>query len=625
MPESSAPEAPPRLTPRLLVFGVAVPAALGSILLLRAFDLIADVPAWAYVLAVLGTAVGSLLVEPWKAAGPGTAAMHGRIAVHVAGVTACIYLTGWGPVLGMAYGFSAFADMEQSGARTWRAALGWSLAGCAVGQLLVFAGWAPSVLDRSAAMAIGFLGALMFGLAIRMAGATGEDRERAEAQLEHQALHEPLTGLPNRQLLVDRLTHAIEVVGRHGTDRPAVMFLDVDRFKLVNDTFGHQAGDELLLQITNRLTKVMRTTDTLARFGGDEFVILCEDVGNANALDRITERIRAVFDQPFRVGADLLDVSVSIGVARVSDRVSSAEALLSEADAAMYFAKAQGGSGKVQLLDDAIRRSARDRVRIETDLAHALDRSEFVVHYQPIVAVASRCTIGVEALLRWEHPERGLVLPDEFLESAERTGVIVPIGEWVLTHACATVAEWNQTRRPEDHLELAVNLSPRQLAESDIVGCMAALFADGGITPGELRLSFELAESWVAVDDDAGREQLAELHGLGITLAIDDFGSGYSSLAYVRDFPVRVVKIDRGFIAGLGRRERDRVIVRGVIELAHNLGLVVAAEGIETEAQYRELAALGCDYAQGFLFGAPQPPELLAADLGAATSAATTG
>lgn len=625
MPETSAPKAPLRLTPRLLVFAVAVPGALGSLLVLRSLGLVAEVPVWAYVLAVLGTAVGSLIVERWKLAGPGTTQMHGRIAVHVAGVTACIYLTGWGPVLGMAYGFSAFADMEQSGARTWRAALGWSLAGCAIGQSLVLAGWAPSKLSTSAAMGIGFLGTLMFGLAIRMAGATGEDQERAEAQLEHQALHEPLTGLPNRQLLVDRLTHAIELVGRRGTDRPAVMFLDVDRFKLVNDTFGHQAGDELLLQITSRLTTIMRGTDTLARFGGDEFVILCEDVENSAALDRITERIRGVFDHPFRLGSDLLDVSVSIGVARVSDRVTSAEALLSEADAAMYFAKAHGGTGKVQLLDDAIRQSARDRVRVETELVHALDRGELELHYQPIIELETRRTIGVEALLRWNHPKRGVLLPDEFLESAERTGAIVAIGEWVLTEACATIAEWNRPRRPVDHLHLAVNLSPRQLAESDIVGAMTALLANGDLCADDLRLSFELTESWVAVDDDAGREQLAELHGLGITLAIDDFGSGYSSLAYVRDFPVRVVKIDRGFIAGLGRRDRDRVIVRGIIELAHNLGLVVAAEGIETEEQYRELAVLGCDYAQGYLFGAPQPAAVLAATILATESAATTG
>jgi EAL domain-containing protein (putative c-di-GMP-specific phosphodiesterase class I) len=209
--------------------------------------------------------------------------------------------------------------------------------------------------------------------------------------------------------------------------------------------------------------------------------------------------------------------------------------------------------------------------------------------------------------VRWDHPEHGLLLPSEFLEPAERTGLIVPIGEWVLATACATVRGWNRPRPREDHIQLAVNLSPRQLAESDIAECVRAALADGDIDPSELRLSFELTENWVALDESAGRRQLGKLHGLGITLAIDDFGSGYSSLAYVRDFPVRVVKIDRLFVAGLGTRDRDTMIVRGIIELAHNLGLVVVAEGIETEDQYRELAAFGCDHAQGFLFGAPQP------------------
>jgi diguanylate cyclase (GGDEF)-like protein len=620
MPEKPGSAGPECLTPRLLVFAVVVPIALVVLLVLRGFGVIARVAAWAYVVAVLGSAVSSRLVEPWKAAGPGTAAMHVRVVVHVAGVTSVIYLCGWGPALGMAYAFSAFADMEQSGARTWRAALGWSLAGCAVGQALVWEGWAPSLLSGSSAMTIGFLGAIVFGIAIRMAGATGEDRERAEAQLAHQARHEPLTGLLNRQLLVDRLTHAIDLLGRRGPDRPAVMFLDVDRFKLVNDTFGHQTGDELLIQIASRLQTVVRTTDTLARFGGDEFVILCEDAGDAIALDRITERTRAVFDEPFQLGNDLLDVSVSIGLARVSDHLTTAEALLSEADAAMYYAKARGTTGGVQVLDDVVRGAARDRARIETDLAHALERDELVLHYQPIVEVETRHTIGVEALLRWNHPQRGLLLPGEFLEPAEHTGLIVPIGDWVLTNACATVTGWNRQRPPEDHLHLAVNLSPRQLAESNIVERMTALLANGEIDPAALRLSFELTESWDAVDDDTGRQRLAELHGLGVTLAIDDFGPGYSSLAYVRDFPVRVVKIDRSFIAGLGRRERDRIIVRGIIELAHNLGLVVVAEGIETEDQYRELAGLACDYAQGFLLGAPQPPDALSADFTTATS-----
>ncbi len=285
-----------------------------------------------------------------------------------------------------------------------------------------------------------------FAIAIRMAGTTGEAKEKVEAQLAHQALHDSLTGLPNRQLLVDRLNHAIEVMRRRGGSPPIVMFLDLNRFKLVNDTFGHQTGDELLKQVAQRLSDILRTTDTLSRFGGDEFVVLCEEVGDRETARLIVERIRRAFEEPFDLAGELLSVGVSIGVASVDDDMVSIEALLSEADAAMYFAKAHGGSGKVRFFDEVTRRAARHRVRIESDLAHALERDELILHYQPIVDMRSRRIVGVEALLRWNHPERGLLAPAEFLEPAERTGLIVPIGQWVIATACRTVAGWNRDR-----------------------------------------------------------------------------------------------------------------------------------------------------------------------------------
>jgi diguanylate cyclase (GGDEF)-like protein len=607
MPDAT-PAAPPGLTPRVLVYAVVVPMAFVVFLAFRALGLLAPVPPWAFAVAIGASALSALLMERWNTSGPGTLGMHARIFVHVAGVTGVIYLSGWGPVLGMAYAFSAFAEMEQSGARTWRAALGWSIAGCAVGQALVALEWAPTMLDMAPAMTIGFLGACMFGITIRMAGAVGEDRERAEAKLAHQAMHDALTGLPNRHLFVDRLEHTIERARRSGGARPAVMFLDLDRFKLVNDTLGHQAGDALLVEVARRLREVMRASDTLARLGGDEFVVLCEAAGE-QGLAQVAARVRAVFEEPFVIDGKEADVGVSIGVAAVADGETTADTLLSEADAAMYFAKQHGNEHKVQVIDDAVRTTVRDQMRIHGDLVHALDRGELVLHYQPIVEVATRRIVGVEALLRWEHPERGLLLPGEFLEAAERSGLIVRIGEWVLTTACATVASWNRALPPEEHLHLALNLSPRQLAEPAIVERTASLLAAAGIDPAVLRLSFELAESWVAVEPETAIHRLADLHGLGVTLAIDDFGTGSSSLAYVRDLPVRAVKIDRGFVAGLGRRERDRVLVRGVIRLAHELGVVVVAEGVETEEQYRELVAFGCDYAQGFLLGTPQPAE----------------
>jgi diguanylate cyclase (GGDEF)-like protein len=278
--------------------------------------------------------------------------MHARVAVHVAGVTSVVYLCGWGPALGMAYAFSGFADIEQSGARTWRAALGWSLVGCTVGQALVWQGLAPSMLDGTSAMTIGFLGALVFGIVIRMAGAIEQDRERAQAQLAHQALHDPLTGLANRQLFVDRLTRATERTERRGGSGPALMFLDVDQFKAVNDTFGHQAGDELLTKIAQRLAAVVRTTDTLARLGGDEFVVLCEEMCDVATLDAVMERIRAVFDEPFAIGPHLLRVYVSVGIASASDGLTSAEDLLRAADASMYAAKARRADGTVPPPDE---------------------------------------------------------------------------------------------------------------------------------------------------------------------------------------------------------------------------------------------------------------------------------
>jgi diguanylate cyclase (GGDEF)-like protein len=463
-------------------------------------------------------------------------------------------------------------------------------------------------MTRSQAETIGALGAFVFAIAIRMAGAAGERKEQAEELLAHRALHDPLTGLPNRQLLVDRLTHAIELSRRRG-EPPVVMFLDLDRFKLVNDTFGHRAGDELLVQVAQRLLTVLRVTDTLSRFGGDEFVVLCEEPAANESVTMIATRIHAVFDEPFTIADERLAVSVSIGVATLDDAVTTTEALLSDADAAMYYAKTHGATGKVQLFDQATRGAARDRVLTETALAHALDRDELCLYYQPLIEIASGRTIGVEALLRWNHPERGLLGPGQFLELAERTGAIIPIGEWVLTEACATVAGWNRERPSDDQLCLSVNLSPRQLAEANLVERVRRLLVEEKIDPEALRLSFELTETFVAVNEERERSRLVQLHELGITLAVDDFGTGYSSLAYVKDLPVSVVKIDRTFVEGIDREVRHQAIVKGIIALAHSIDLEVVAEGIETSEQYRVLTELGCDFAQGYLLGRPQPEE----------------
>jgi diguanylate cyclase (GGDEF)-like protein/PAS domain S-box-containing protein len=436
------------------------------------------------------------------------------------------------------------------------------------------------------------------------------ERKDAEAKLAHQALHDPLTGLPNRLLLVDRLRNAIARGQRHDGPPPVVMFLDLDRFKLVNDSLGHGAGDELLVAVANRLSAVVRTTDTLSRFGGDEFVILCEGMASQDAVMALAERAMTAIDEPFEINGERFHIGVSIGVAFVDDDGPSPEELLGDADYAMYLAKARSGQGRVQLFDQATRAVARQRVHTETALARALERDELVVFYQPIVETATRRWVGVEALLRWQHPTRGLLAPAEFLEVAEQTGLIVPIGQWVLSEACAQVQKWNHDLPPDEHLAVSVNLSGRQLTEPDLAVSIAESLRQAEIDPRALRLVLEVTETLLPADEDEARRRLIELHELGIQLAIDDFGTGYSSLRYVRDLPISTIKIDRSFVSGLGYSDHDEAIVNAVTQLARTLGLRVVAEGVETEAQFAFLGRVGCDFSQGYLFGRPQPPHL---------------
>jgi diguanylate cyclase (GGDEF)-like protein/PAS domain S-box-containing protein len=436
------------------------------------------------------------------------------------------------------------------------------------------------------------------------------ERKEAEEKLAHQALHDPLTGLPNRLLLVDRLRTAIARGLRHDGPPPVVMFLDLDRFKLVNDSLGHGAGDELLACVADRLRRVVRATDTLSRFGGDEFVILCEGMESEEAVMTLAQRAMTAIDQPFVINGERFHIGVSIGVAFVDDEGPSPEELLGDADYAMYLAKARSGQGRVQLFDQATRAVARQRVHTETALARALERDELVVFYQPIVETASRRWVGVEALLRWQHPTRGLLPPAAFLDVAEQTGLIVPIGEWVLSEACAQVQLWNSRLPAHDHLAVSVNLSGRQLTEPDLARNIAASLDRAAIDPHALRLVLEVTETLLPADEDEARRRLIELHELGIQLAIDDFGTGYSSLRYVRDLPISTIKIDRSFVSGLGHSDHDEAIVNAVTQLARTLGLRVVAEGVETEDQFTFLSQVGCDYSQGYLFGRPQPPHL---------------
>jgi diguanylate cyclase (GGDEF)-like protein len=425
------------------------------------------------------------------------------------------------------------------------------------------------------------------------------ERKRAEVELAHQAMHDALTGLPNRALFYDRLGQALNRVGRHSA-AVAVLFLDLDRFKLVNDSLGHGAGDGLLVSVAERLSNVLRAGDTAARFGGDEFVILCEDVSGERQAIAIAERIADELDAPFSVGSDEVFVHTSVGIALATEPGARPEALIRDADAAMYRAKERGG-GVYEVFDDQMRERAVRRMETENALHRALDRGEFVMHYQPIVQMATGALYGVEALARWQHPQRGLVMPGEFIEAAEETGLIITLGAWAFEAACTQSAAWG------GGVLLSVNLSARQCGHPDLVATFAEVLRRTRADPASICL--EITETALMEDVEASTATLTALKELGLTLSLDDFGTGYSSLRALQHFPVDVVKIDRSFIAPIEHDPQEAAIVAAVISLSHALGLRTVAEGIETIAQVDRLRALGCDLAQGFYFAKPGPPD----------------
>jgi diguanylate cyclase (GGDEF)-like protein len=423
------------------------------------------------------------------------------------------------------------------------------------------------------------------------------ERKRAEVELAHQAMHDALTGLPNRALFYDRLGQALNRVGRQGT-AVAVLFLDLDRFKLINDSLGHGAGDKLLVAVAERLAGVLRAGDTAARFGGDEFVILCEDVSGERQAIAIAERIASELDGPFVIESDEVFAHTSVGIALATEPGARPEALIRDADAAMYRAKERGG-GVYEVFDDAMRERAVRRMATENALHRALDRGEFVMHYQPIVQMATGALYGVEALARWQHPERGLVMPGEFIEAAEETGLIIALGAWAFDVACRQSAAWG------GKVMMSVNLSARQCTHPDLVATFGEILRRTGADPAAV--SLEITETALMEDIALSTATLSALKELGLRLALDDFGTGYSSLRALQHFPVDVVKIDRSFIEPIERDPQEAAIVAAVISLSHALGLRTVAEGIETIAQVDRLRALGCDLAQGFYFAKPGP------------------
>jgi diguanylate cyclase (GGDEF)-like protein len=435
------------------------------------------------------------------------------------------------------------------------------------------------------------------------AQARSDLRESSDLSRDN-ALHDPLTGLPNRTLLIERLEHAVLRARRSGK-LAAVLFADLDEFKQVNDLYGHGAGDELLVAVSNRLSRVMRSGDTLARLAGDEFIILCEDIDGPTPAEVIAERIGAALSVPFIVGGQEVTITASVGIAYSGPGDQLVEDLLQEADAAMYQAKRSGGA-RHQIIDLRERHQAAHRATLQRDLHGAMDRGELRTEYQPLVDTRTRHVIGFEALIRWDHPSRGLVGPNLFIPLAERSGLITAIGEWVLQQACPNRHRWHDPQATRS-LTMSVNVSAHQLMAANFAATVAAVLARSDTEPSLVTL--EVTESAFVRDSKRALVVLNELKRIGVTLALDDFGTGYSSLTYLKHFPIDIVKIDQGFVADLEHDSASDAIVSSIIELAHKLGMTVVAEGVETAEQDDKLRELESDACQGFYFARPMTPD----------------
>ena len=428
------------------------------------------------------------------------------------------------------------------------------------------------------------------------------ERKALEERLREQAYRDPLTGLANRNLFRDRVGHAITLARRERRS-VAVMFLDLDNFKNTNDTLGHDAGDRLLQAVANRLVRAMRTTDTVARLAGDEFAVLLEGVDTAADLDRPAAVLVEALGNPIVLGDSEIRVSTSIGVALWAPG-TAADELLGNADIAMYQAKA-AGKGRYVVFEPRMQEALLNRLRLEADIVRALANGELFLDYQPVVTLDTRRLLGVEALLRWRHPERDLLTPKDFIQVAEESGHVIELGRWVLQQACADWHRWRREMRASPDLYVAVNVSARHLQQGDLVQDVDQALRDSGLDAGNLVL--ELTEGTFMHNTEANLDRLHGLKTLGVRLAIDDFGIGYSSLAYLHRFPIDVLKIDRSFVSRLVADGEGPELARAVVMLGETLGLDTIAEGIETDKQAAALIALGCRAGQGFLFARPGP------------------
>jgi len=428
------------------------------------------------------------------------------------------------------------------------------------------------------------------------------ERKRVEEELERQALYDTLTQLPNRTLFNDRLAQAVSKAKRKKDYCFGVLFIDLDRFKVINDSLGHTLGDQLLVEFAQRLLSCMRPGDTVARLGGDEFTILLDDIKHVSDATRVADRIQHELNIPFNLGRHEIFTTTSIGIALSSEEYGRSGDLLRDADIAMYRAKAQGRA-RYQVFDSGMHAGAVLQLQMENDLRRALERKEFRAFYQPTVCLFTGKLTGFEALMRWQHPQRGLTLPEEFIPLAEETGFIIPMGLWILHEACEQMQKWITQFPLHPALTMSVNLSGVQIGEADIVGHVEQILKETRLAPNTLTL--EMTESVLMANPQEATNRLHQLRSLGVRLHIDDFGTGYSSLSYLDRLPVDTLKIDRSFVGRIGIVEERGEIVGTISTLAHNLGMEVIAEGVETAVQLSRVKDFKCESAQGFYFSRP--------------------
>ena len=470
-----------------------------------------------------------------------------------------------------------------------------------------------------------FASILVLGVIVPVAGVLFAVRRYQEAagvreELDRLSRHDSLTGLPNRRFLGESFRAVIRNARRQGS-QVGVFFVDLDKFKAVNDTYGHEVGDRLMVAVSRRIEELIGPEDTAVRYGGDEFVIITPTLANQSTAERLARRIIEAIERPFEFGEDRIRISASVGVALTDESQDDSEDVIRDADSAMYAAKAEGGNGVVAVFDDSV----PDRITSSTAekrLRKAVDEQQFRLVYQPVVSLQTQRMVKVEALIRWDDPDRGMVSPGEFIPALEETGLIVPVGTWILEEGCRQARVWQERYTHQTPLTVNVNVSARQLGQFDFVEVLRRTLERTGVDPSLICL--EITEGALMSDVDAAWTMLRQAKGLGVYLALDDFGTGFSSLSFLRQFSLDIVKIDKSFVDGLGESREDTTIIEHVVGMARGLGMVTVAEGVETADQVRYLRSLECHMAQGYFYSRPQTPDVIDRIMAQTTGAAAT-